>query len=94
MKRFILICLSFLFVCALAACSNTEREDGSLNEQETSLAGVESMQTGESAGNPYTVDTLISDVIADPVFGEYGRLIFLADAWYYSGDTLGNLQLT
>ena len=94
MKRFILICLSFLFVCALAACSNTEREDGSLNEQETSLAGVESMQTGESAGNPYTVDTLISDVIADPVFGDYGRLIFPVDTGYYSGDTLGSLRLT
>lgn len=94
MKRFISICLSFLFVCALAACSNTEREDGSLDEQETSPAGVESMQTGESAENPYTVDTLISDVIADPVFGNYGRLIFPVDTGYYSGDTLGSLRLT
>ncbi|GFI03157.1 hypothetical protein IMSAGC005_01989 [Lachnospiraceae bacterium] len=94
MKRFILICLSFLFVCALAACSNTEREDGSLDEQETSPAGVESMQTGESAENPYTVDTLISDVIADPVFGDYGRLIFPVDTGYYSGETLGSLRLT
>ena len=94
MKRFMLICLSFLFVCALAACSNTEREDGSLNEQEISPAGVESMQTGESAENPYTVDTLISDVIADPVFGDYGRLIFPVDTGYYSGDTLGSLRLT
>ena len=94
MKRFISICLSFLFVCTLAACSNTEREDGSLDEQETSPAGVESMQIGESAENPYTVDTLISDVIADPVFGEYGRLIFPVDTGYYSGDTLGSLRLT
>lgn len=94
MKRFISICLSFLFVCALAACSNTEREDGSLDEQETSPAGVESMQTGESAENPYTVDTPISDVIADPVFGDYGRLIFPVDTGYYSGDTLGSLRLT
>lgn len=94
MKRFISICLGFLFVCALAACSNTEREDGSLDEQETSPAGVESMQTGESAENPYTVDTRISDVIADPVFGDYGRLIFPVDTGYYSGDTLGSLQLT
>lgn len=94
MKRSISICLGFLFVCALAACSNTEREDGSLDEQETSPAGVESMQTGESAENPYTVDTRISDVIADPVFGDYGRLIFPVDTGYYSGDTLGSLQLT
>lgn len=94
MKRFISIYLSFLFVCVLAACSNTEREDSSSDEQETSPAGVESIQTGESAKNPYTVDTLISDVIADPVFGEYGRLIFLVDTGYYSGDRLGSLRLT
>lgn len=94
MKRFISICLSFLFVCVLAACSNTEREDSSPDEQETSPAGVESIQTGESAENPYTVDTLISDVIADPVFGEYGRLIFPVDTGYYSGDRLGSLRLT
>ena len=94
MKRFILICLSFLFVCTFAACSNTERKGGSVDEQETSPAGVESMQTVENAESPYTVDTLISDVIADPVFGEYGRLIFPVDTGYYSGDTLGRLRLT
>ena len=94
MKRFILICLSFLFICALAACSNTKREDSRGYEQETSPAGVENMQTGKKAENPYTVDTLISDAIADPVFGEYGRLIFPVETGYYSGDTLGNLRLT
>lgn len=94
MKKFILFCLIFLFICALSACSNTEREDGSQVEQETSLAKVENMQTEKSAENTYTVDTLISDVLADPVFGEYGRLIFPVEAGYYSGDTLGNLRLT
>lgn len=41
----------------------------------------------------YTADTAISDVIRDPVFGDYGRLIFPTDAGYYSGDTLGALRL-
>lgn len=44
--------------------------------------------------NPYTVDTTIYEVINDPVFGDYGRLIFPVDDWYYSGDTLGDLRLT
>ena len=44
--------------------------------------------------SPYTVDTPIADVINDPVFGDYGRLIFPVDEWYYSGDTLGELRLT
>ena len=42
----------------------------------------------------YTSATRISDVISDPVFGDYGRLIFPADDWYYSGDTLGALSMT
>lgn len=42
----------------------------------------------------YNQDTPISKVIGDPVFGEYGRLIFPADTGYYSGDTLGKLRLT
>lgn len=42
----------------------------------------------------YTTDTPISDVINDPAFGDYGRLIFPVDTGYYSGDTLGDLRLT
>lgn len=47
-----------------------------------------------NTGTPYTVSTAISDVIEDPVFGDYGRLIFPVDDGYYSGNTLGELQLT
>lgn len=47
-----------------------------------------------SAIEPYTSATLISEVINDPVFGDYGRLIFPADTGYYGGNTLGNLSLT
>ena len=43
---------------------------------------------------PYTRETRISDVISDPVFGDYGRLIFPVDEGYYSGETLGDLRLT
>lgn len=42
----------------------------------------------------FTIDTRISDVADDPVFGDYGRLIFPVDDGYYSGDTLGSLHLT
>lgn len=42
----------------------------------------------------YTRNTAISDVTGDPVFGDYGRLLFPVDDWYYSGDTLGNLSMT
>ena len=47
-----------------------------------------------SSQEDYTADTKISQVINDPVFGDYGRLIFPVDTGYYSGDTLGELDLT
>ena len=48
----------------------------------------------ETMQNPYTTDTKITDVINDPIFGGYGRLIFPTNEGYYSGDTLGQLRLT
>lgn len=44
-------------------------------------------------GDSYTATTAIYDVINDPVFRDYGRLIFPVDDRYYSGDTLGDLRL-
>lgn len=42
----------------------------------------------------YTLNTRISDVVSDPVFGDYGRLLFPVDEGYYSGNTLDSLSLT
>ena len=57
--------------------------------------GAERIVQAETRINePYTTDTKIVEVISDPVFGEYGRLIFPVDSGYYSGNTLGTLRLT
>lgn len=42
----------------------------------------------------YSRNTRIKDVAEDPVFKNYGRLIFPVNKIYYSGSTLGNLRLT
>lgn len=42
----------------------------------------------------YTRTTPIETVRNDPVFGDYGRLIFPVERSYYSGDTLEQLHLT
>lgn len=48
----------------------------------------------ENHNEIYTENTKISDVISDSAFGNFGRLIFPVNSRYYSGDTLGELQLT
>lgn len=42
----------------------------------------------------YNRQTRISDVMNDPAFGDYGRLIFPVNTGYWSGTTLEQLQLT
>lgn len=42
----------------------------------------------------YTRQSRISDVMNDPEFGDYGRLIFPVNTGYWSGTTLEQLQLT
>lgn len=42
----------------------------------------------------FTADTLIEDVMQYPAFGEFGRLLFPGNSYYYTGETLGELQMT
>ncbi|MCD8197748.1 MAG: alpha/beta hydrolase [Lachnospiraceae bacterium] len=51
-------------------------------------------KTEDATVEHYTRNTEIEEVINDPIFEEYGRLIFPVDSWYYSGNTLEELQLT
>ena len=48
----------------------------------------------ETMANYYTRQTHINDVMNDPAFGDYGRLIFPVNTGYWSGTTLEQLQLT
>ena len=83
----ILICTAVF----LAGCS----EKINNADTDTDSKGAET-SARENINNKkqYTVNTKISDVINDPVFGDYGRLIFPVNSGYYSGDTLGELGLT
>lgn len=48
----------------------------------------------QTTSEPFRADTLITDVMNDSAFGDYGRLIFPVNSGYYSGNTLGELRLT
>ena len=70
----------------LFSCSNEA------NPQNNTTAN--SFIANQIVSKPYTINTKISDVINDSVFGDYGRLIFPVNSGYYGGDTLGALRLT
>ena len=77
-----LLCLFALSACAVRETGNGDTSS-LLTEEE------QEMQNGD-----YTAGTRTDDVISDPVFGSWGRLIFPVDEWYYNGDTLGSLSMT
>lgn len=69
----------------LCACASAAQAGGTAETGDTGAAAMEYV---------CTADTKNSDVVNDPVFGDYGRLIFPVDTGYCSGDTLGDLRLT
>ena len=95
------IAVLFLCLAMIAAGCGTVEEAGSGTDAAQETEGADAMRKAEPgteetdiSEEAYTVDTEISEVINDPVFGAYGRLIFPVEDWYYSGDTLGELRLT
>ncbi len=72
----------------------TEKPDESGNEELPELPNDGKQEGDDISHTRYTANTSISDVINDPVFGNWGRMIFPVNRGYYSGSTLGNLSLT
>ena len=84
------LCLVF----CLAGCG-AEQAEPSAPESSRQETGGESMTLDtEERDGPFTENTAVEDVMEDPVFGNYGRLIFPVDSGYWSGDTLEELRLT
>ncbi len=76
-----LVCIAAALCLLLAGCSGTAPDGDTAAPQTTPQEGS-AVPTG-----PYTTDTPIQTVMDDPVFGDYGRLLFPADTGYWSGDT-------
>lgn len=75
--------LAFVLVSLLTACTDP-------------VAGSTGSNPPEPMATPalFSRTSLISDVMSDPVFGDYGRLIFPVQHSYWSGSTLEQLRLT
>lgn len=81
-------------VCITLLCGIITGCNANQNTEEMIPSSQGEIVVQETTQNRYTTDTKISEVISDPVFGEYGRLIFPVDKGYYSGETLGELEPT
>lgn len=92
-RKMAAVCVPYLLFAALfCGCGNQDDMDGGkVTKQENKNHSSEAAPVADQS---FTTATKISDVINDPVFGDYGRLIFPVDEGYYSGDTLGELRLT
>lgn len=100
MRQILVTGVLIISMVMFAACGNTPQTGLNNTEKQQKTAGkIETEQDGKndaemSESTLFTRNTKIADVITDPVFGDYGRLIFPVDEGYYSGNTLGKLSLT
>lgn len=102
MRNMLLSILLFGILTCLVGCNMSGNTEHSSSDVEIPDSAQEQIQptsareeiSVQTVSEPYTKDTSISDVMNDPVFGDYGRLIFPVNSGYYSGDTLGDLSLT
>lgn len=78
--------LALAGICVSAAFSGCSAANAAVS--------VSSSAPEETPMTPYTRTTRMEAVMSDPVFGDYGRLLFPVDSYYYSGDTLEQLKLT
>ena len=92
MKRIWSVLAAFCLLLGLPGCGAAPQAGVAPEAEAAGLSGGEDLT--ETEKNPYTADTPIETVAADPVFGDYGWLLFPVDDWYMSGETLGDLQLT
>ena len=101
MKRVLALLFIMVLTVSLSSCLNSSRDAEVVPSQNEAaqadvasvMADTENETEERSMAEYYTTNTKIEDVINDPVFGDYGRLIFPVDSGYYGGSTLGNLSL-
>lgn len=86
MKKVTITLVVLLLIFSFAGCS--PKEITSVPSETESTSETQMQQTGD-----FDKNTRITDVINNPSFGDYGRLIFPVDTGYYSGDTLEELGL-
>lgn len=99
MRKKLLIAFMCIPCIFSSGCFAEEKSVSKVSESSETIRSAEQTKTTKPQEKAmqkesYELDTPISDVINDKAFGDFGRLIFPVESGYYSGDTLGELNLT
>ena len=95
MKGTAILASALCLVLSLTGCSAGGADRAQTAQQEPAQQEPAQQEPAQrEPTGPFTADTPVEAVLQDEVFGDYGRLLFPVDTGYWSGDTLGELQLT
>ena len=102
MKRVLALLFIMVLTVSLSSCADSlqdaevvpDQNEAAQADEAYHMSDTENETEEQSMAEYYTTNTKIEDVINDPIFGDYGRLIFPVNSGYYGGRTLGNLSLT
>lgn len=86
--------IAALSIGFLSCSANTDEPAPPIYEESGGGANGALVADSVAYSAPYNRQSLISDVMADPVFGEWGRLLFPVQRGYWSGTTLAQLRLS
>ncbi len=86
----------FITGCGTDRLDNSTKAEGenTANTISGSLVSGNGTANSNTTSAPYNRKSRIADVMADLVFGSYGRLLFPVQRGYWSGETLEKLRLT
>ena len=95
-RKMILVLLCTAMLGVVIGCHPTDTVGQSEQSTETATPTESQKETEMPTlkSDAFTADTKIQDVIDYPAFCDWGRLIFPVNKSYYSGNTLGDLDLT
>lgn len=85
-----MLMISMLSMTILTGCSNEHVQANTPSE----LIVSHTEKEGTATASYFTRNSSIREVIADPAFGEAGRLLFPVNTSYWSGEKLELLRLT
>lgn len=105
MKRWTVLIVSVALIFSLWGCNGyTDANDTDRGTSDIDISSVQADTRNDQVNpipqkmesvqsEPFTKDTKLSEFIDNPLFEDYGRLFVPANG-YYSGETLGNFELS